>query len=183
MNSILQGGRESALAEDQLFSRYIYFINEGRKKYGLSEESAFDAYSDSVLSLLASIRKRRFESRSSVKTYLFRIFQNKCVDVIRRDSTNKQQVNHSSELGEWLHQVSDKARTALERLISRSEVEQLRQRLQELSENCRKMLLLNADGYADSDIAAMLGYHTAAVVKTSRLRCLEKLREMYSTKS
>jgi RNA polymerase sigma-70 factor (ECF subfamily) len=41
------------------------------------------------------------------------------------------------------------------------------------------MLLLWADGYSDKDIAGLMEYKTPDVVKTTRLRCLEKLKQLY----
>jgi len=35
------------------------------------------------------------------------------------------------------------------------------------------------EGYQDKEIAVDLGYQSAAVAKTSRLRCLEKLKKSY----
>jgi len=52
--------------------------------------------------------------------------------------------------------------------------------MKELGENCREMLALFADGYSDKEIAVTMEYKTAEVVKTSRLRCLEKLRQSYN---
>jgi hypothetical protein len=37
--------------------------------------------------------------------------------------------------------------------------------------------LLFEDGYSDKEIAVQMEYNTPEVVKTTRLRCLEKLRE------
>jgi hypothetical protein len=49
----------------------------------------------------------------------------------------------------------------------------------EIGENCKQMLSQWADGCSDREIAESMGYKTADVVKTSRLRCLEKLRQLY----
>ncbi len=35
------------------------------------------------------------------------------------------------------------------------------------------------ENYSDKEIASFLQYKTADVVKTSRLRCLERLRKLY----
>jgi hypothetical protein len=37
--------------------------------------------------------------------------------------------------------------------------------------------LMFEDGLTDKEIAELLSYNNAAVVKTTRLRCLDKLRE------
>ena len=49
----------------------------------------------------------------------------------------------------------------------------------ELGDNCKKLLAMFADGYSDKEIAVSMEYKTADVVKTSRLRCLDKLRQSY----
>jgi hypothetical protein len=49
-----------------------------------------------------------------------------------------------------------------------------------LGESCRKLLALFADGFSDQEIAVAMEYKTAEVVKTSRLRCIDKLRQSYN---
>jgi RNA polymerase sigma-70 factor (ECF subfamily) len=39
-----------------------------------------------------------------------------------------------------------------------------------------------AEGFSDKEIAAAMNYKTPEVVKTSRLRCMQKLRETYTVK-
>ena len=77
-------GFERKKAEDNLYLTYNYFINEGCKKYRLTEDDSFSAYSDAVFSVITAITGNRFEGRSSIKTYLFQIFSNKCVDLVRK---------------------------------------------------------------------------------------------------
>ena len=62
------------------------------RKHRLSEEEAFDAYSDSVLVAIGSISNETFKAESSLKSYLYKIFHNKCVDLFRKNSTNKNSV-------------------------------------------------------------------------------------------
>jgi RNA polymerase sigma-70 factor (ECF subfamily) len=68
----------------------------------------------------------------------------------------------------------------MQQLVDRSDFDLLKQRLNELGDNCRKLLAMFADGYSDKEIAVFMEYKTAEVVKTSRLRCLEKLRQSYN---
>ena len=42
-----------------------------------------------------------------------------------------------------------------------------------------RMIEAWGEGFMDQEIAVEMGYQSAAVVKTSRLRCLEKLRALY----
>ena len=176
-NNLLKGK-----AEDALFKRYIYFIKEGIKKYALQEDEAFDAYSDTILHAIDNIRKGYFENRSALKTYLYRIFINKCVDLLRKKTTNRNSVHQTSSISDMLMVIADPAKTVVQQLIERTDMEALKNKLKELGENCRKLLMLFADGYSDKEISVLMEYRSADVVKTSRLRCIDKLRLLYKIK-
>jgi len=175
-----QGGIERRRSEEQLFNRFAYFIREGMRKHALSEDDAFDAYSDTILAAIENIKNSGFEGRSSLKTYLSRIFNNKCVDLFRKKTTNKNSVNRSETISERLMSLSDMAKSALQKLIDKTDRAQLRERLNDMEDRCRQLLLYWSDDYNDKEIAAFLNYKTADVVKMSRLRCLEKLRKVYN---
>jgi len=182
INNLLHEGVDRRKAEELLFTRYAYFIEQGMHKYSFAEDEAFDIYSDTILSAIPKIIDRSFEGRSSLKTWLFQIFHNKCVDFIRKKTTNKSSVNKSVGIPEVLVQVADSAKTILQELMDRTDKDQIRQKLNELGDNCKKILWQWAEGYSDKEIAVALDYKTADVVKTSRLRCLEKLRQLYKNK-
>jgi len=169
-------------AEEALFSQYVYFIREGMHKYALQEDQAFDAYSDTVLHAIDNIRKGHFENRSSLKTYLYRIFVNKCVDLIRKKTTNKESIHQTAVVTDMLSLIADPAKTVVQQLIERADREALNNSIRELGENCGKLLLMFADGYSDKEIAELMEYKSSDVVKTSRLRCLDKLRQLYNLK-
>ena len=167
-------------AEDALFTRYVYFIKEGMHKYSLTEDEAFDAYSDTILYAIGSIAGNIFERKSSLKTYLYKIFCNKCVDLIRKKTTNKNSIHQTASITDMLLKIADTARTVVQQLIEKTDMDTLASRLKQLGDKCKQMLALYADGYTDKEIAAALDYKTADVIKTSRLRCIEKLRQAYN---
>ena len=174
-----QEGLDKRKGEESLFSEYAYFIREGMHKHRLSEEEAFDAYSDSVLVAIESVSNDTFQANSSLKSYLYKIFHNKCVDLFRKNATNKNSVNRTQSINEELFRLSDKSRSILQALIEKADWKVLKERLAQIGEDCRQMLLLWADSFSDKEIAVVMEYKTADVVKTSRLRCLSKLRELY----
>jgi RNA polymerase sigma factor (sigma-70 family) len=180
IDSLRQNNAGRRKAEEQLFNGFVYFIKEGIRKYSLTEEDAFDVYSDTILSAIEKISTGLFEGRSSLKTYLFRIFHNKCVDQIRKLTTNKNKIHRTTSTPDLLSQLSDSAKSIIQQLADRSDFEVLKLKLNELGDNCRKLLGLFADGYSDKEIAITMDYKTAEVVKTSRLRCLDKLRQSYN---
>jgi RNA polymerase sigma-70 factor (ECF subfamily) len=79
--------------------------------------------------------------------------------------------------------LSDPAKTVVQELADQADVQDLKLRLRQLGDNCRQMLLLSAEGYPDKEIAEIMRFKTAGVAKTSRLRCMEKLRGLYMNKS
>ena len=170
---------EKRKAEETLFSRYMYFIKEGIHKYSLDEEVSFNAYSDSVLQIITNIINGSFEHRSSVKTYLYKIFSNKCVDLIRKKTTNKNSVHQTAPITDMFAMISDPAKTIIQQLVEKTDYEKLKTCLTKIGETCKQLLTMFSEGYADKEIALAMQYKSADVVKTSRLRCLDKLRQLY----
>jgi RNA polymerase sigma-70 factor (ECF subfamily) len=179
INGLLETGTSRRKSEEQLFNRFAYFINEGMHKQGLLQEQAFDVYADTVLSAIEKIRNRSFEGRSSLKTWIYQIFHNKCVDLLRKTTTNKYSIHRTLSMDDMLTQLSDPAKTVVQKLSEQTDWDQLKQNLMQIGDNCRQMLTQWADGYTDKEIAETMNYKSADVVKTSRLRCLEKLRQLY----
>ena len=163
--------------EKVLYQQYFYFIDKGCRKYNLNYEDSFSAYSDTILSALHNIINDSFDGRSSLKTYLYQIFSNKCIDLIRKNTTNKQQVHKTMPVPEMLNQLPDAAKTIVERLVTSEMKAKIKEQLNAIGEKCKEVLLMFEDGLSDKEIAEALAYNNAAVVKTTRLRCLEKLRE------
>ena len=177
---VQKGGALRRKAEDDIFNSYSYYIQEGIKKYSIREDDSFDAYSDTILSVISSIADGRFEQRSSLKTFIYRIYHHKCVDLIRKNSTNKESVNRITQLPDALLQLADNAKTIIQHIIERIDVDEMQQKLEKLGDACKSMLTLFAEGYSDKQIAELMKYNSPDVAKTSRLRCLQKLRQSYA---
>jgi len=179
INNLLQDGIVRKKAEDQLFSQYAYFIEQAMQKYSFQEDEAFNVYADTVMAAITKITNRSFEERSSLKTWIYQIFHNKCVDLVRKRTTNKNSVNRSMAIPDMLLQMADTAKSVIQELMEKADKDLVAQKLKEVGENCRQLLLRWAEGLSDKEIAISMEYKTADVVKTSRLRCLEKLRQLY----
>jgi len=179
IDSLHQGGAEKIKAEEKLFNRYAYFIQEAIHKNSLTEDEAFDAYSDTILSGLEKILNGSYQGRASLKTWLYQIFHNKCVDLIRKKTTNKNSVYRTAAIEDITIQISDSVKSIVQRLIDKTDFAVLKEKLNQLGEDCRQMLQQWAEGFSDKEIAVSLNYKNADVAKTSRLRCLEKLKKLY----
>lgn len=183
ISGLQEGGTQRRLFERKLYEHFFYLIKQGVWKYGLSEDICASAYSDTIISLIENIVSRRFEGKSSLKSYTYQIFMNKCVDEMRKKTTNKGRISYEAkEIDSFITNLPDGARDIVQQMIDRSDQSLLMQKLKELGEKCRELLLLFEDGYSDNEIAHQMQYNSAQVVKTTRLRCLEKLREKVSTK-
>lgn len=179
IDSIEKNGTERKKGEERLFNRYAYFIKEAIHKYSLTREEAFDIYSDTVISAIEKISTGSFQGRSSLKTWIYQIFHNKYVDLVRKRSTNKGSIHRTLSISDLLFGIADDSKTIIQQLVQKTDWTVLRQKLNQVGDNCRQMLLLWADGYSDKEIAVSMDYKTADVVKTSRLRCLERLKQLY----
>ena len=163
--------------EKLLYQQYYYFADEGCRKYNLSYDDSFSAYSDTILSAIHNIISDRFDGRSSLKTYLYQIFSNKCIDLIRKHTTNKQQVHKTMPVADAMNQLPDNAKNVIEKLVTNELKARIKSQLEAIGQKCKELLLMFEDGLTDKEIAEILSYNNAAVVKTTRLRCLDKLRE------
>ena len=179
IDSLHKGGVEKTRGEDRLFNAYSYFIREGMQKYSLPQEDAFDAYADTILSGIEKISNGTYQGKASLKTWLYQIFQNKCVDLLRKKTTNKSSVHRTAEIADSQFQIRDPVKSIIQKLIDKTDFDILKRRLAQLGDDCAKMLQQWAEGLSDKEIASAMGYKTAEVVKTSRLRCLQKLRLLY----
>lgn len=176
---IRTGGSQRRYFENKLYDKYRYLIRNGSRNHKIEEEDASMAYSDTILTTIEHIATGRFEGRSELKTYIHQIFLNKCVDVIRKRTTNTMQAFQRISLEELLIPVPDSQRTALADLIRQQDHQRIRQLLARIGERCQEILTLWSEGFSDREIALQYQYSTDGVAQTTRLRCLEKLRIMY----
>lgn len=179
IEGIHNGGSSRRKFENQLFEKYYGLIKEGLRKHRLTEDECASAYSDAMLSIIDSIVKDKFEGRAELKTYIYQIFTNKCIDQIRKNTTNKASVHDAFSYENLEIPLPDESKTIIQKLMIQSDIDKLYQKLSQIGEKCKQMILLWGEDYSDEEIAAEVGYNTAAVAKTSRLRCLEKLKNSY----
>lgn len=175
ISDLLSGGSKARLAESTLFEQYQYIVREGMRKFPkLSHEEASSCYCDALLAMIDSIRKGSFEGAASIKTYLTRIFLNKCVDVSRKNTTNRSVVNRGLDIDLAAHFPASVV-NAVQSLVSKGELDRLMAKLERLGEPCKSILLAIGNAFSYSEIAEMLGYKSSEVVRTQVGRCRGKL--------
>ena len=167
------------ITENKLYEHFFYFIKDATFKHKILEDEAASLYTDTILAFIENVKSKRFEGKSSLKTYLYQIFSNKCVDFIRKSATNKMSVHETQPIQDWVLAMPDETRNILQNLITEHEIKVLKDKMKLLGEKCQQMLMAWGEGYSDNKIAEALGYQTSNVAKVSRLRCLDKLKELY----
>jgi RNA polymerase sigma factor (sigma-70 family) len=181
LSGIVSDGILKRNTENKLYEQFFYFIKDATFKHKITEDEAASLYTDSVLAFIENVRNNRFQGNSAIKTYIYQIFSNKCVDFIRKTATNKMSVHETETIDDSVFMMPDETKNILQTLISENEMNVLNVKIGQLGEKCQQMVLAWSEGFSDNQIAQELGYQTASVAKTSRLRCLDKLRELYKS--
>lgn len=167
------GGATRERAISYLYKQYMGFVYDAQKKYRqLSVEELRDAYGEAVLGLSRQIDNEALRGESSLGTYLFRSFSNRCVDKIRRHASNK---------ADWVSHIPnlpDRARNMLEEMVHSEEFQALAPYLEKIGDKC-KQILLDAEyfGYSQEEIATRIGAKNAGTVSSLKHRCMKRLRE------
>lgn len=128
INNLLSS-RQRRQGEESLFRTYSYFIDQAIVKYSISRDEAFDAYSDTILATIWKIISHSFEGRSSLKTFVYQIFNNKCVDRLRKKTTNKNSIHLMVSISELNIDISDAAKSCIQKIIDKSDMDLLAQKL------------------------------------------------------
>lgn len=174
IEAIRKGGIVRERCEYIFYRRYVSFVARRPRKYKITDEEARDAYTEAFLAVVDHILSGRFRGDSSLKTYLSRIFRNKCVDQHRKNTTVK--LNWVDEFPE----LPDSSRDFIRKLVGEESLQQVRQYIIRLGEKCRELLMLSASGYSPAEMAEKLGFKTPHSASSQRYKCLEKLKKEMS---
>lgn len=169
---IRAGGRRRRDCETAFFRQYRYLVTQRPRRYRLSEEEARDAYTDAVVAVVDHVASGRYRGEASLKTYLARIFRNKCVDRHRKNTTVPRTWT------EVFPELPDRSGDFLQELIGREALTQVEALLDQLGGRCRELLLLSGEGFSPAEIAEELGFSSAGSASSQRYKCLEKLKAL-----
>ena len=174
IQGIQAGGLQRQRWESLLFEQFRYFIREGQQQHALKEEEVQSAYCDAFMILVEKIADGRFRADAGLKTFFYRIFHNKCVDAARKNSTNRMQVHQTEEMEDW-ERLSGRAVSVVKSLIQKESVAEMYAAFARLGKQCKEILTAWAKGYSAKEIAKSLGYKTDRSVRTTKMRCMDKL--------
>lgn len=158
---------------EQVYLRYRNeFVKWSMARFRISEDDALDHYQDTVAVFFEkAINGSLGEIESSLKTFLFGIGKNK---VKQQFDVNSRMEKHEAGLTEHYQflasdddasQIYEQARSQTKDLFSL------------LGDSCREILrLFYFEKRSMSEIARIMNHKSEAVSRTTKKRCLEKLR-------
>lgn len=178
IQSIRNGGSRQEKSLHLLFSRHQGWVRGAMHKHQLSEDEALDAFSDAILALRKQVLLDRFRGESKLSTYLHSIFNRRCIDCIRKKSTNR------IIAAEKLPDLSDKSPDIEQLLITGERFDTLIAYIDQLGDPCKQILMDRYFwGYEDmKEIAERAGVKNANTAGSLRYRCMEKLMKLLKGK-
>ncbi|MDX2247089.1 MAG: sigma-70 family RNA polymerase sigma factor [Bacteroidia bacterium] len=176
IQAILAGGaqREKMIhyLYDDAYSGMTFKI---QRKLLLTDEEVQDAYSDAIVKLDQQIRSGKFEGKSKLSTYFFRIFYNKGVDILRKRLPNTKITYLPEEQGAH---VPDPTETILELLQADDNIRMVRGYLSQIGETCQKILIMFYNRYTMEEIAVETGLKNAESATSQKYKCFKKLSDI-----
>jgi RNA polymerase sigma factor (sigma-70 family) len=168
IQEILQGGSHMEKCLEAFYKENTRFIGVMGKKYGLTREAAIDAYTDSIIDFKEQVKNRQFQQKSKCSTYLYSIFNNKCIDILRKKTT----YTITNNLPE---NMKDQSPDIVQMLTMTVEKKYLDDLMAKLGSGCREILIDWNDGYSMDEIAERNTLLNAHVARSKRYSCLQQL--------
>ncbi len=167
INSSDRSYHEKALKE--LYSKFYKSVERFILSKGGNTEDAKDIFQDSLIIFYQSIRKNKFRSESSIKTYLFGICKNIWLSKIKSSSKEKLVF---SNLEHNLFTGYDE-----DNLVGQEDKEALvKELLHALNEPCKQILTYHYfERLSMKEITHLTGYANENVAKSKKYKCLQKL--------
>lgn len=172
-------GDRRRLYEEILYRRFASLIWQRPRKYNLSQEEATQAYNDAIIGFLKQLDAGNFRGESSLYTYIRRIFLRRCIDIFRSGPTTSVYMDSLDETLE----LPDESVGILKRMISQDELNRALIVLRKLSDRCRELLMMSAEGYKMDEITQRMGFKNADSTYSTKHQCKKKLLDLLATEN
>ncbi|MCX6142926.1 MAG: sigma-70 family RNA polymerase sigma factor [Ignavibacteriales bacterium] len=137
-------------------------------------EDVQDVLQESLVILWERIRTGRFEYKAQLSTFVYATVKNLWSHRLRQ----KKHLS-SAEIDPEAHE--DQSPSVLDSLVATEQVEMIRQALDAIGEQCRKLLLLFYwEEQSMEEIAVRLGFANADTVKAKKYQCKKALERALS---
>ncbi|MEO0896241.1 MAG: sigma-70 family RNA polymerase sigma factor [Bacteroidota bacterium] len=174
ISALLSGGTQAEKAIQSFFDQHKGMIGDAIKRHQLTETECLDAYTDAIIGMRRQILRGKFEGKSKLSTYFYKIYYFKCVDLIRDKSTK------SEVVVEEFPDTEDERPIASDTLQTREAFQALLAYMEKLGKQCKEILMYRYYwGYEDmAEIAHILGIKNANTAGSLRYRCMKQLMKI-----
>lgn len=151
-----------------------YCIRTLTKKTHCTDADAEDIFMDSILIFRENILSGRLTQLTNLKTYVFGICWNLWRDLNRSQSRWERNTDEM-ERQLWIIMNQENHDEELRTEFLQTHIRQVKGGLEALGEKCRKLLAyVYVEQRPQREIAKLMGFANAGVVKVSRHRCYQK---------
>jgi RNA polymerase sigma factor (sigma-70 family) len=168
IQNIIQGGSSMEKCLEVFYRENIRLISVMEKKYGITRDASIDAYTDAIIDFKEQVRKGQFLQKSKCSTYLFSIFNNKCIDILRKKTTH-------TIINDLPENLKDQSPDIVQMLTMTVEKTYLDNLMALLGSKCREILMDWNDGFSMDEIAKRNDLLNANVARSKRYTCLQQL--------
>jgi RNA polymerase sigma factor (sigma-70 family) len=168
VQNIIQGGSSMEKCLEVFYRENIKLINVMEKKYGITRDASIDAYTDAIIDFKEQVRKGQFLQKSKCSTYLYSIFNYKCIDILRKKTTH-------TIINDLPENLKDQSPDIVQMLTMTVEKTYLDNLMALLGSKCREILMDWNDGFSMDEIAERNDLLNANVARSKRYTCLQQL--------
>ncbi|MEP6700923.1 MAG: sigma-70 family RNA polymerase sigma factor [Bacteroidota bacterium] len=138
-----------------------------------SEDDAQDIFQEVVVCFIHMVQQDKFRGESSIKTFLYSLNRNIWLNELKRRGK-------AVEREKTFEQLKEQKEASIEKALEQREASrELLRIMEELGENCKKILLLYYyENCSMKDILSELNYENEQVIRNKKYKCLKKLEEM-----
>ena len=173
------GGTQRERSVRILFDRHTNWVPVMCRQYRLNEDDVLSAYLDAIMALHNQVRMNRFRGASSIKTYLYTIFKNKCLDLLRKESSSKVKVLLNESLLEVYDEYSDLVRA----ISNREELERVKRCFGQQGKFCKHFLLdIFFNDFNTEELKKKYQMKDAKQIRNRKHKCMEKFRKLMGLK-
>ena len=162
---------------EYVYNTYFSAIKSFVLRYGGNHDDAWDVFQDGIVIIYEQAKNNSLEINNTFMTYLFTICKYHWFNILReRDKKYFETIENNREV----EQVYNNEITArLDELIEKEQrVKWYMRNYEKLSETCKKMLKMIAQGYTVNEITEEFGYRSNGFTYKKRRVCKERLMKL-----
>lgn len=149
-------GKEKEEYFHHIYEKHVVALRYFATKYINNKDIVSDIIQDSFVRLWENIPKFRCENEA--KAFLYKVVQNTCIDLIRREEVAQKYIKH-------IHSDNDVEKSFLDNILETEIFQALHTVFNKLSPACKEVYLLSLQGKSHEEISQELNISINTVKK------------------